>query len=81
MTTNPYGAPWQETIKPPPPPPQEEEIDIDLTDPEVQKAAAMIRGKFKGFKLKKKPAPIKVGGATDLTKGQTKVRSLVMPQC
>lgn len=33
--------------------PQEEEIDIDLNDPEVEKAAIKIQSSFKGFKTRK----------------------------
>lgn len=32
---------------------QEEEIDIDLTDPDVEKAALKIQAQFKGFKGRK----------------------------
>ena len=32
----------------------EEEIDIDLNDPEVEKAALKIQAGFKGFRNKKK---------------------------
>jgi len=31
----------------------EEEVDIDLADPEVQKAAVFIQSSFKGFKQRK----------------------------
>lgn len=34
--------------------PSGEEIDIDLTDPEVEKAAEAIQAKFRGFQMKKK---------------------------
>ena len=34
-----------------------EEIDIDLGDPEVQKAAAFIQSGFRGFKSRRKPPP------------------------
>ncbi|CAH1272258.1 Hypp4811 [Branchiostoma lanceolatum] len=32
---------------------EEEEIDIDLNDPETEKAALTIQNKYKDFKLKK----------------------------
>jgi len=35
------------------PQPVEEVVDIDLADPEVQKAAMFIQSGFKGFKAKK----------------------------
>lgn len=57
MTTNsphPCDNPWQAKLN------KEEEVDIDLNDPGVQKAAAMIQGKFK-FKLKKTSTPKQVG--------------------
>ena len=31
----------------------EEEVDIDLADPDVQKAAVFIQSSFKGFKQRK----------------------------
>ena len=31
----------------------EEQVDIDLADPEVQKAAVFIQSSFKGFKQRK----------------------------
>jgi hypothetical protein len=31
----------------------EEEVDIDLKDPEVEKAALKIQGAFKGLKMKR----------------------------
>ncbi|XP_064651586.1 uncharacterized protein LOC135502567 [Lineus longissimus] len=39
---------------------EEEEVDIDLTDPEVEKAALAIQSKFKGMKFGKKSAAAKV---------------------
>ena len=33
--------------------PQEEEIDIDLNDPEVEKAAVKIQATFKGYHTRK----------------------------
>lgn len=33
---------------------EEEVVDIDLADPEVEKAAVLIQGGFKGFKARKK---------------------------
>lgn len=37
---------------------EEEEVDIDLTDPEVEKAAVKIQASFKGLmSRKKKPKP------------------------
>merc|ERR550532_1989726 len=33
--------------------PAEEEVDIDLTDPEVEKAATKIQAGFKGYKTRK----------------------------
>ena len=35
-------------------PPETEEVDIDLTDPEVKKAAIFIQSGFKGLKNRKK---------------------------
>ncbi|VDP38140.1 unnamed protein product, partial [Schistosoma margrebowiei] len=35
-----------------------EEIDIDLNDPEVQKAALKIQQQFKGFKIAKKSVKV-----------------------
>lgn len=37
-----------------------EEIDIDLGDPEVQKAAIFIQAGFRGLKGRKKPQPPKI---------------------
>lgn len=34
-----------------------EEIDIDLTDPEVQKAALKMQSCFKGYKSRQKSVP------------------------
>lgn len=49
----------------PAPPPaeeaQEEEIDIDLNDPEVEKAATKIQASFKGHKARKEVKALKVG--------------------
>jgi len=44
----------------------EDEVDIDLADPEVQKAAAFIQSGFKGFKQRK------------ISQGFTKVGFLVV---
>ena len=38
------------------PPTASEEIDIDLDDPETEKAALKIQKQFKKFKMKKGPA-------------------------
>ena len=38
---------------------EKEEIDIDLTDPEVEKAAVKIQASFKGFKARKEVQEIK----------------------
>ena len=40
---------------------EEEEIDIDLTDPEVEKAAVKIQAGFKGFKARQEVKDRKVG--------------------
>jgi hypothetical protein len=42
-------------------PAEEEEIDIDLEDPEVEKAAAKIQATFRRIKLGKssKPSPVR----------------------
>lgn len=37
-----------------------EEIDIDLGDPEVQKAAVLIQAGFRGLKGRRKPQPPKI---------------------
>jgi len=36
-------------------PPEEEEIDIDLNDPEVEKAATKIQATFRGYKSRREP--------------------------
>lgn len=41
-------------------PDMESEIDIDLTDPEVEKAATKIQAGFKGFKTRKEAKIAKV---------------------
>ncbi|XP_067676890.1 DNA ligase 1-like isoform X3 [Haliotis asinina] len=46
---------------------EEEEIDIDLTDPEVEKAAVKIQSGFKGFKARKE---MKASGGTSPTKSE-----------
>ncbi len=38
-----------------------EEIDIDLDDPEVEKAAEKIQASFKGFKARKEVNAMRVG--------------------
>lgn len=42
-------------------PEEEEEIDIDLTDPEVEKAAVKIQAGFKGFKSRQAMKEDQVG--------------------
>ncbi|XP_071095770.1 uncharacterized abhydrolase domain-containing protein DDB_G0269086-like isoform X2 [Haliotis cracherodii] len=53
----------QQTEDAPAPPPaveaQEEEIDIDLNDPEVEKAATKIQASFKGHKARKEVKALK----------------------
>ncbi|XP_013421752.1 Purkinje cell protein 4-like protein 1 [Lingula anatina] len=39
---------------------EEEEIDIDLNDPEVEKAATKIQAGFKGMKARKNVKAVKV---------------------
>jgi len=41
-------------------PGEEEEVDIDLTDPEVEKAAVKIQAGFKGFKARQEIKDLKV---------------------
>ncbi|XP_018644993.1 hypothetical protein Smp_155290 [Schistosoma mansoni] len=44
-----------------------EEIDIDLNDPEVQKAALKIQHQFKGFKIAKKSVKVEKEQTTEQT--------------
>ncbi|XP_046543962.1 abnormal spindle-like microcephaly-associated protein homolog isoform X8 [Haliotis rubra] len=46
---------------------EEEEVDIDLTDPEVEKAAVKIQSGFKGFKARKE---MKASGEASPTKSE-----------
>lgn len=39
---------------------QEEEVDIDLNDPDVEKAAVKIQAGFKGFKARQEIKDLKV---------------------
>ncbi|KAK3757462.1 hypothetical protein RRG08_037818, partial [Elysia crispata] len=48
---------------------QEEEVDIDLEDPEVEKAALKIQAGFKGLKARKELQDKKPGGETDTVDG------------
>jgi hypothetical protein len=41
---------------------EEEEVDIDLTDPDVEKAAVRIQSSFKNLMSKKKKGP-EAGGS------------------
>lgn len=45
---------------------QSEEIDIDLDDPETEKAALKIQQQFKKFKMKKGPAKSGTGSVNEL---------------
>ena len=54
--------------------PEEEEIDIDLTDPEVEKAAEKIQASYKGFKVRKSMAE-KAGDNTEQAEGETEVKA------
>ena len=47
------------TSHPPPAHTQEPEVDIDLTDPEVEKAAVKIQAQFSKLKFKKKTSKVK----------------------
>lgn len=40
---------------------EEEEVDIDLNDPDVEKAAVKIQAGFKGFKARQEIKDLKVG--------------------
>ena len=42
-------------------PKQEEEVDIDLNDPEVDKAASKIQAGFRGHQARKQVKAMKVG--------------------
>uniref|UniRef100_A0A336M3C9 CSON001641 protein n=1 Tax=Culicoides sonorensis TaxID=179676 RepID=A0A336M3C9_CULSO len=52
--------------------PLEEEIDIDLEDPEVQKAAAKIQASFKGLKVRKTRKPETEHSKTNLDNYESK---------
>ena len=54
--------------------PEAEEIDIDLTDPEVEKAAEKIQASYKGFKVRKSMAE-KAGDNTEQAEGETEVKA------
>ena len=51
-----YGTSFSIYISSEPRQEKEEEIDIDLEDPETEKAALKIQGAFKGLRSKRKAA-------------------------
>lgn len=57
-----------------------EEIDIDLNDPEVQKAALKIQHQFKGFKIAKKSVKVEKEQTTEQTPRKDEEVDVEKPQ-